>query len=364
MKKTIITSTIFLLAVFMLMVNVAALDFCDPGENGTDLEIKNIDIDNKDGDDDEWTLLNEIMIEVEIEKDGDENIDDVMVELGFFDESEENVADDLDFFTRDEEEADLGKIRDGDEETAIFHFKIPADIEAGDYELRIKAYSDDLGEENLCTETSDDFSDDTFESIEILQEEDEGKFIAFDEIILSPEQPLCGETVRLQVDVVNIGDEDQDQIKVNLEIKELEISESVEIREEVDEGEDEEVTITFILPDDAEGNTYDLELSAEYDYRNGEYREKSDSPMIFPLEVLKCFPEEPESRPPITGSAVQTPSPFDDDEDEFEEDEDEDEEGSVFEGLTDNTFLLIVSIIAVVLIIITIILIIVVVARG
>ena len=361
MKKTA-TSLGFLCLLLVLVISLSmsvnALDFCESGENSTDLEIKSIDINNKDGDDDEWKLLDEIEIEVEVENDGDEDIDDVIIELGFFDEDDDNVADELDFSSRDDEEIDIGKLRDGDEETVSFVFKVSPDLEEGDYELRIKVYSDDLGEENMCTETSDDLSDDTYEKIEVLKEDDEGKFIVFDDIALSPEAPLCGESVTLTADLVNIGDEDQARVKVILKNDELGIDRSEEFGDEIEEGESEDISMTFRIPDDTDSGEYVLELTTEYDYRNGVYRQESDTTTTFPMQVLTCFPEQGEFQPqPPTGGVVQQPSPFDDADEEVQDD------NTIVKQLRENIFLLVVGIITVVLAIITVILIIVVVSR-
>ncbi len=354
-----ITTTIGSLCILLLLVvNVSALDFCKSGEVGEDLEIKSIEINNRDGNDDEWTLLDEIEIEVEIENDGSENIEEVIVELGFFDEDDDNLANELDFLSRDDEEIDLGKVKNNDEETAIFRFRLPADISDGDYELRIKVYSEDIGEENLCVESSDDFSDDNYEKIEVKQEEDEGKFIVFDDVMLIPEAPLCGETVTLRADLVNIGDEDQARVKVNIRSDEMGIDYSEEFGDEIEEGDREEISFTFKIPQDADNQEYILELTAEYDYKNGIYRQISDTIKRIPIQVLTCFSEQEELPPLITGRVVQQPSPFEDiNEEEVQED-------SIVKQFSENSFLLVMGIVTVFLAIITIILIIVVVSRS
>jgi len=259
--------------------------FCESGEAGEDLEIK-VDINNKNGDDEEWTVFDDIEIEVEVENTGDVDIDDVIVEIGLLDEDDDNVINDLDFESGDEE-VDLGKIKDNDEDTAVFEFKVPADFESGDYKLIVKAYSDGLGEENLCVESSDDLSDEYFEQIEIQREEDEGKFIVFDNIDIDPEKADCGESISVTLDVYNIGDKDQEKVRINLINDDLDLDLS-EVISNFDEGEDTEVSFEFTLPRDLETKTYTLELSADYEYDDGSYEESSDDEETISLKVSNC----------------------------------------------------------------------------
>ncbi|MEK6872805.1 MAG: putative S-layer protein, partial [Nanoarchaeota archaeon] len=97
--------------------------FCKQGEKGTDLEINKVDIDNSDGDDDEWSPLDEIEIKVEVSNEGDEKIKDVNVEIGLFNSEGKNVIKDMKDL--DNEEIELGSIKDDDEDTATFNFKVP-----------------------------------------------------------------------------------------------------------------------------------------------------------------------------------------------------------------------------------------------
>lgn len=271
--------------------NNNSANFCSNGERGGNLSIRNVDINNEgQGEDDEWKLLDTIRIEVEVENEDDIDVDEVFIEMGLFDSSGNNQVSDLDFENDDEEEYDLGDLRDGDRETAVFEFTVPADFEDGNYQLKFKVYSDDLGESVECSAVSSDLSDDLFERISIDREDDEGKFIAFDEIVLSPDQVMCGETVSLRMNVVNIGDEDQDQVRVNLREQELGLDEFFEIRNDLDQGDDESLTFEFTVPAGVATKTYNLRLSSAYDYRNGNYRESSDTDKIVPLRVTCANP--------------------------------------------------------------------------
>ncbi len=264
--------------------------FCEFGEVGGDLEITDIKIDNSgEGDEDQWNLLDTIEVEIEVENTGNEDLNDIFVEIGFFDSSGRNQVSDLEFDNEDEEEFDLGDIDEGDEATATFTFKVPADFEDGNYKLTVKAYSDDLGEDEQCTDTANDLEvNDKYTTIEVERESDEGKFIAFDSVELTPTEATCGDRVSMTLDVYNIGDEDQDQVKITLKNTELGIDEFVEIRTDLDQGDKETISFDFAIPTDAQDKVYSLALSAEYDYNRGSYREELDEDTSVSLRVVGC----------------------------------------------------------------------------
>ena len=264
--------------------------FCSAGEKG-DLQINDVSIESDGDDEDVWKPLDEITIEVEVENDGDDEIQDIVVEMGLFDSNGRDVADDLDFSNEDEEKIDLGDLDDGDDEMVTFTFVVPADLEErGDYKLAIKVYSEDDGEELQCSDRASDFSDDSFQDIEIESEDDEGKFIAFENIELQPSEAVCGDTVNLNVDVFNLGEDEQDQVKVTLFNSKLGLNLEREIRVDLDEGDSEQVEFEFLVPETATDGSYTLELSSEYDYRSGNYRESSDEDTGIIFKVIGCTP--------------------------------------------------------------------------
>ena len=266
--------------------------FCKAGPAGGNLVIKDVSIENTgEGDDEKWKLLDTVEVEVEVENTGNEDVDEVFVELGFFDSGGSNQVDELDFENADEEEYDLGNLNDDDEETVTFRFKVPADFTDGNYKLTVKTYSDDVGEDKECVDTAGDLeTDDLFTTIDVEREDDEGKFIAFDNWNFGPTEATCGETVALTTDVYNIGDQDQDQVKILLKNSEMKIDQFVEIRNDLDEGDKETVTFEFLVPQGLTDKIYTLELSAQYDYKSGSYRESSDTATGATLKILGCSP--------------------------------------------------------------------------
>lgn len=262
--------------------------FCKFGEKG-DLTINDVNIESSGDDEDVWKPLDEITIDVEVENEGDNDIDDVFVELGLFDSNGKDRADDLDFDNEDEEKIEVGDLNDGDEETVTFKFTVPADFDdKGSFKLAIKTYSKDTGEDEQCSDRSSDLSDTLFEDIEIEREDDEGKLIGFDNIVVEPSEGVCGESVKVTADVFNLGDDEQDQVKINLVNSKLNVDLSREIREDMEEGDKKEVQFEFIIPQNTNDGTYTLELSAEYDYSRGTYRESSDESSDVQFKVFGC----------------------------------------------------------------------------
>ena len=261
--------------------------FCSKGSIG-DLVINSVEI-NSDGDEDlEWKPLDEVEVEVEVGNTGTDNIKEIIVELALFDSEGRNKANDLDFENTGDEEIDLGRLNDGDEKTVTFTFRVSPDFEAGDYRLAVKASSDDTGESLQCADISDDLNNDFYQTVDVNREDDEGKFIAFDNIQIKPDQVTCGDTATLTSDIFNIGEDDQDQIKITLFNQELNLNLEKEIRENLDEGDKTDISFTFAVPQGLKDKLYLLDLSADYDYRNGDYKQSSDDSTNTGLKVLGC----------------------------------------------------------------------------
>lgn len=255
-------------------------NFCDAGEKGTDLEIKNVKIDNGDGDDEEWTPLDEIEIEVEVSNEGTEKIQDVFVEIGLYNTQGRNVINDMD--NLDDEQIDLGSIKDDKEDTAIFTFTIPSDFDSDNYKLVVKTFSKDIGEDKLCDSTSSDLDNDFFQRISGDREEDEDKHIIFHDIIITPSPAQCGERIQVTGTIVNIGDTDySDQISVTILNQELGLNLEQVVRKSFDEGDEEVVDFEFDVPANAAQKLHTLEFQTLYDYDEDDNTYDLESDTIF-----------------------------------------------------------------------------------
>src|SRR3989344_5946708 len=130
--------------------NVPAEAFCRLGEKG-DLRITDFIVNNLGkGDDDEWEPLDKIEME-----------------------GEEDVTNNFDF---QDEEIDIGRIREDDSETVTFVIEeLPADLDEGNYRIFVKAYEEG-NEDEQCTSKSSDFdnsnNNDLYHEIEYVRDED------------------------------------------------------------------------------------------------------------------------------------------------------------------------------------------------
>ncbi len=269
--------------------------FCKSGDVGGNLTIDRVDISNTGvGKDDEWNYLDTVEVEVKVENIGTSTVRGVTIEIGLYDSTGRNRVSDLDFQSSDEESIDIGSLADGDKDTETFTFRVPADMDDGTYKLVVKAFSDDLGENRECTDTSSDFSSNKyFTNVDVKRETDKGKLIAIDNIDVKPQQATCGDTVLLAADVFNVGNKDQDQVKINIANSDLKLSQDYEIKNNLDIGDKQRVSFSFVLPQGLQNKAYVLALSSQYDYRNGEYRESSDESTQVPLTVIGCTSAAP-----------------------------------------------------------------------
>lgn len=229
--------------------------FCSKGASDTyteasktyelEMSIKNIDLTGFGNEkDNEWYLLDKVEIEVNVDNIGNENVNDILIEACLYDKAKNKcVVDESDM-----ELDDNFNLKDGKEENVILSYQVnPDEIDqAGDYVLYVKAYSDDLGEGNLCLEDS--------ETVTIVED----NFVLLDNVVL-PESVECGGSVELTADAWNIGDDDQADVYMVVYNQELGLNEKVLI-EDIDSWDKQDVTASFDIPQNAKEKTYLLEL--------------------------------------------------------------------------------------------------------
>ena len=233
--------------------------------NNLKIEIEDINVEGF-GKDEEWFPLDEIEIEVEVENDGQEDIDDIVIEWGLYNsETGDWVIDD--------EENDFN-LKDGDKETVMITFKLD-DIDEfednGEYVFYVWATGedDDFERNDSCVSTS--------ESIEIVIEDD---FVVLDNIQI-PDTVQCGEDVQILADVWNIGEDDQDDVYVLVYNKALGINEEI-IMGDIDAFEDANTPFkfNFRVPSDAEEKIHNIKFTV-YDEDNDIYENSEDDKAVF-----------------------------------------------------------------------------------
>ena len=261
------------------------------------LEITGFDVTNNGkGDDTEWEYLDEIEIEVTIENTGNNNINDVMVEMKIIDENGNTVT--RKKMNIDDDSIDLGRIKDGDEEIAKFKIdEIPIDLENGDYKIYVRAY-DDKNPEIDCRSTSNDFTDadETYFEFSIVASDGATVIVKED---MENIQASCGDkNVEVKFMVYNTGDDDEEKVLVMLENAKLGIEEKFVI-DNLRDKKGKEATFYITIPDSVDKSFVELDIYTYYDYDNDEdeldeliaYGESSDEEgdgFSIGLEILSC----------------------------------------------------------------------------
>jgi hypothetical protein len=265
--------------------------FCKNGQVGENLTIDRVDISSSGEDDLAWKPLDEITVEVRVSNEGNDDVKEVTVDLELLDSNSKNIIGNMEFSNDDEDSVQIGTIKDGDDGTATFTFKVPADFnfdDGSDYKLVVKAYSDKTGESKECIDTTDDFeANDRYETISIDRQDDEDKFLAFDQIELSEEEATCGAKILLSGEAYNVGDSDQDELTIYLDSKTLGVKAQSEFKNGVDMDDSVPFSFEFTVPQGLKDGIYTLELSAEYE--DGE----TDDATPVTIKVLGCTIAQP-----------------------------------------------------------------------
>lgn len=234
---------------------------CTATGNPGDLKVKKIDFANNGmqyntfGEDDEWFPFEEIEAEIELENNGDDNVDDISLQWGIYDTRNGRWVIDID-------EEDEFNLKDGDEQTATVTFKIDDDMDVDLDELDDGAHYRFyvVAEGTVDNETSPDTCAYDFESASVIIESD---FVILDNIKM-PETLGCGETATITADVWNIGDSDQDEVSVYVEGREsaLEFSKTIEVGD-IDAFDKQALTFTFTVPKNLEEKFYALNFEVK-----------------------------------------------------------------------------------------------------
>lgn len=267
---------------------------CSNLGNSGELEIKKIDITNlgmlqlrntdpvyvKFGDDDEWFILDDIEVEIEIDNDGNEDVDDIVVEWGLYDTQAKEWVIEMD----DEKDFNL---KDGKDEILIINFNLEDDLDVDLEDLNdgnvYKFYVTATGV--VDNSTADDTCVFDSEDIEIVIESD---FVVLSNVNF-PESVMCGETVQVTADVWSIGDNDQDDgdgVSVDLISKALGVDVIVPIGD-IDAFDSEKLDFTFTVPNDAEEKFHAFTfrvLDEDDDVYENDY-DDDESEFTLPLKV-------------------------------------------------------------------------------
>jgi uncharacterized membrane protein len=232
--------------------------FCEYGEVG-ELSIDLIE-DKKLDNEDEWAWrpLDNIKIKVNNVYNGFDKDKRVRVEYELYDDAGRKV--DL-----DNDNYEDVKIKDGDNKDIYLEFKVPADVEEGNYKFFIKAYIKGNEDEGCVDNWKEDSTIKYYQEVTVEKEE---RAIVVDIHKLYEtfsQQAFCGDIISVDPTIYNIGIEDEDKVLVRLYNKELGID-MKRVINDLGEGEGQTIYFDFNVPEDAEEKTYSFELTTFFEY--------------------------------------------------------------------------------------------------
>ncbi|MFA5173726.1 MAG: putative S-layer protein [Candidatus Pacearchaeota archaeon] len=253
-----------------LEVTVDGGSYCKLGEIG-DLEIDRVRFDNKGiGKDDEWYLTDEVEVTVRVENtNNDDDIDDVVVSWALYDKKTGK-------FIMDDEE-DSVDIDNGEKEDITFTITLDpddfdSDFNENDFVFIVKAYSDDLGEDQACTEDQ--------ESITIKRDK---HYVILDNLELNSETVPCNSIVDITADIVNIGENDEEDVYIIAYNKELGLNEEIKVGD-IDALDSKRLSFDFKVPEDADEKSYIIEFRI-YDEDEDIFQNDDDDEAIFQTQL-------------------------------------------------------------------------------
>jgi uncharacterized membrane protein len=214
--------------------------------NNIKLTIEDISVESGFGDDEDyWYPLDEIEIELEVENNGNDDLDNVEIEWVLYDEEGNEIMD------GDESDFDLD---DDDTESVIITLKIdPDDLDQdmSDYVFIARATGEDTehNDDNICDSAS--------ETVEARIE----SFVILDDMQVTG-TTACGSNTMLTLDAWNIDDADLDDDEVYIRVysEELGINEVIEFDKGIDSFDKETVSIELDIPNNVEEGWYGIEL--------------------------------------------------------------------------------------------------------
>jgi hypothetical protein len=262
---------------FRVTANYKSSNFCESTNAGDlDVTIKDVTVTSGFGENNEWFVFDEIEVELLVENNGDEDVDNVVVEWGLYNTQSETWTIEL------TEENDFN-LNNGDEETVMLSFSINnnldedlQDLEEGDYILYVRA----TGEVSGGTYDGDDTCSSDSETNNLMLERD---FVVLNKLLTVPETIQCGSEVQISGDVWNIGARDQDGVYVIVYNKELKINEKVEIGT-IDSFDSSDFNFNLQLPKDILEKKYYLTLTV-YDEDDDVYENGNNDQAMFSVAL-------------------------------------------------------------------------------
>jgi len=212
------------------------------------LEINDVDLSEEEPKTDEL-----VEITIDIENNGEIDIDNIELEIRLLDEDgnvvEDSDGDDLE----DDSEFDLS---DDESTEETFSFRMPIDAEDGDeYTIDVVACGDSEDDTEECAY-------DNSTTIKITREKHE---VIIDSATITPSSINCFDSFDINLVLKNIGEKDEDVI-LTVKNDELEISKLETVELEADDEDDykKSLSYAFSAPKDLAEGTYTITVKADY----------------------------------------------------------------------------------------------------
>jgi CARDB len=239
--------------------------------------IDNIDVINEYGfgDSNEWYMFDEIQVDVLVQNNGNEDVNNIVVEWGLYDTQSNNWAIEL----NEENDFDLNS---DDENTVTFTFTLNnkldeklKNLEKGDYILYVRA----TGEISEGTHDGDNTCSSDSDNSKLVIDKD---FVILNNIQV-PTTVQCNSEVQISADVWDIGSRDQNNVHVNVYNKELGIDQDVQIGD-INSFESSDFNFNLQLPKEIQEKRYYLTLTV-YDENNDVFENGNNDKSIFSVAL-------------------------------------------------------------------------------
>ena len=286
-------------------------DFCEMNGTTGDLRISDVTFSNMgEGEDEDWYLLDNVEIEVEVENMNNDNpVRNVVAEIKVLDSNGNDVTGEFGFT---DDRINMNTIRDRDSKDVTFKIpEVPANLDSGNYKVYIKAYSDN-DEEHQCVAKSPELNKEYYQDIEVTRENDPSVIIKQDSPKVSAS---CGDkNVEIPLSVYNLGSDREKSILVTIKNSALGVNDKILI-EDLRSGKRKDITFFVNVPEQLQKSSYTLDIRTYYDYNHGEdkmdelsYGENSyddlDKTFSTRLDILSCKSPAPTVSARLDSNAI------------------------------------------------------------
>lgn len=198
--------------------------------------------------DDEYEPGDIITINVEVENDGNDEIEDVQVEVWLSEKGKDKKI--------EREKSSRFDLDEDEVEKLSFELELDDDIDEGDYEVHV-VVSERGNEERQCVE-----------EIEDISVERPNRKVVIKNAIVNPSTLSCSGTFNAEIEVKNVGRRDEDSVRVRMQSTELGINELSEIfsLDRFDRSDNHHTAfLSAQIPEDAANKEYVLTFTVFFD---------------------------------------------------------------------------------------------------